>query len=184
MKDYYYILGIERNASSEEIKTAHRKLSKKFHPDLNPSDSHSEKMFRDIQEAYEYLIDTEKRKQYDNAYANWTSGKSQASSSPNEDIYSFQTKDKAFTTGAIVVFALLAFFLSQMLIIGTSEEKYSLLIGVVAIVAVNAFMAPFLVAIWKRHTYKWPILAANIILGWTGLGWIACLLFSIYADKK
>lgn len=48
MKDYYYILGIERNASFEDIKAAHRKLSKKFHPDLNPNDAHSEKMFKDI----------------------------------------------------------------------------------------------------------------------------------------
>jgi curved DNA-binding protein CbpA len=54
-KDYYYILGIEKGASVDEIKQAYRKLSKKFHPDLNSGDKYFEERFKDIQEAYEYL---------------------------------------------------------------------------------------------------------------------------------
>tara|TARA_R110001592_G_scaffold121046_3_gene326062 strand:+ start:1805 stop:2161 length:357 start_codon:yes stop_codon:yes gene_type:complete len=54
-KDYYYILGLKKGATLEEIKQAYRKLSKKFHPDLNPNDKYFEDRFKDIQEAYEYL---------------------------------------------------------------------------------------------------------------------------------
>ena len=54
-KDYYYILGLEKGASLDKIKKAYRKLSKKFHPDKNDGDKHLEGMFKDIQEAYEYL---------------------------------------------------------------------------------------------------------------------------------
>lgn len=185
MKDYYYILGIGNNATSEEIKNAYRKLTKKFHPDLNPSDSHFDKMFRDVQEAYECLSDDSKRRNYDKAYASWSNDKGQAHFTQEEADYPSKSNDKEFTAATIIAFAILGYFLSQMLIEkGSSDEKYSLLIGVAGAVAVNAFLAPFLVATWKRHTYKWAILAGNLILGWTGLGWIACFLFSIYADKK
>ena len=54
-KDYHYILGIRKDASKDEIKSAYRKLSKKFHPDLNPNDKYFEERFKDIQEAYEFL---------------------------------------------------------------------------------------------------------------------------------
>ena len=55
VKDYHYILGIKKDASKDEIKSAYRKLSKKFHPDLNPEDKYFEERFKDIQEAYEKL---------------------------------------------------------------------------------------------------------------------------------
>lgn len=64
-KNYYYILGINSNASSEEIKKAFRKLSHKFHPDKNDGDKFFEERFKEIQEAYETLIDDEKRRLYD-----------------------------------------------------------------------------------------------------------------------
>lgn len=64
-KDYYKILGVQPNASIESIKTAYRKLSKKFHPDVNNGDKFFEEMFKEIQEAFEILYDTSKRKQYD-----------------------------------------------------------------------------------------------------------------------
>ncbi|MHB8209287.1 DnaJ domain-containing protein [Mucilaginibacter sp.] len=67
MKDFYYILGTDINCSSIEIKEAYRKLSKKFHPDLNQNDKYFESRFREIQEAYEVLNDSVKRKQYDAA---------------------------------------------------------------------------------------------------------------------
>lgn len=63
MKDYYQILGINKNASQDDIKKAYRKLSKTFHPDVNPD---GEDKFKEIAEAYDILSDETKRKQYDN----------------------------------------------------------------------------------------------------------------------
>jgi len=65
MTDYYKTLGVNKKASLTEIKKTYRKLARKYHPDLNPGDKVSEKMFKDINEAYEVLKDPEKRKQYD-----------------------------------------------------------------------------------------------------------------------
>lgn len=65
IKDYYYILGVARNASQDEIKKAYRKLSIKFHPDKNDGDKFFEERFKDINEAYETLVDAAKRKIYD-----------------------------------------------------------------------------------------------------------------------
>ncbi len=63
--DYYKTLGIEKNASSDDIKKAYRKLALKYHPDKNPGDKPAENKFKSISEAYAVLSDTEKRKQYD-----------------------------------------------------------------------------------------------------------------------
>lgn len=65
MKDYYYFLGIEDNASAEDIRKAYRKLSMKYHPDKNNDDAFFQKRFREIQEAYDTLISEESRKMYD-----------------------------------------------------------------------------------------------------------------------
>lgn len=64
-KDYYEILGVDKSASSEEIKKAYRKLAVKYHPDKNPGDKDAEQKFRDATEAYDILGDEKKRKQYD-----------------------------------------------------------------------------------------------------------------------
>ncbi|MEW6374928.1 MAG: DnaJ domain-containing protein [Thermodesulfobacteriota bacterium] len=64
-KDYYQILGLNRNASEDEIKRAYRKLALKYHPDHHPDDSESEEIFKEIGEAYAVLGDPEKRKEYD-----------------------------------------------------------------------------------------------------------------------
>lgn len=64
-KDYYAILGVSKNASTQEIKKAFRKLSLKYHPDKNPDDPFFKKMFLDLKEAYDTLIDAEKRRLYD-----------------------------------------------------------------------------------------------------------------------
>lgn len=69
--DYYKVLGIEKNASDEDIKKAYRKLARKLHPDLNPNDKDAHKKFQQINEANEVLSDTEKRKKYDQYGKDW-----------------------------------------------------------------------------------------------------------------
>ena len=64
-RDYYEVLGVDRNASDDQIKTAYRKLAKKYHPDLNPDDKAAEAKFKELGEAYEVLSDKDKRGRYD-----------------------------------------------------------------------------------------------------------------------
>ena len=64
-RDYYEILSVERNASGDEIKRAYRKLAVKFHPDKNPDDPHAEEKFKELGEAYDVLMDDQKRAAYD-----------------------------------------------------------------------------------------------------------------------
>jgi curved DNA-binding protein len=70
-KDYYSTLGVAKTATEKEIKQAFRKLARKFHPDVNPNDKSSEAKFKEINEAYEVLGDSAKRKKYDELGANW-----------------------------------------------------------------------------------------------------------------
>src|SRR6202051_3756366 len=63
--DYYELLGVERKAGAKDIRTAFRKLARKYHPDLNPGDKASEEKFKQLQEAYDVLSDTKKRQMYD-----------------------------------------------------------------------------------------------------------------------
>jgi len=69
--DYYKILGIEKTATPKDIKSAYRKLARKFHPDLNPNDADAKKNFQQINEANEVLSDPEKRKKYDQYGNDW-----------------------------------------------------------------------------------------------------------------
>jgi len=69
--DYYKILGVEKNATQEEIKKAYRKLARKHHPDLNPNDKNAKADFQQINEAHEVLGDPEKRKKYDQYGQDW-----------------------------------------------------------------------------------------------------------------
>ncbi|MGI5887759.1 MAG: molecular chaperone DnaJ [Oscillospiraceae bacterium] len=64
-RDYYEVLGVDRNASEDDIKAQYRKLAKKYHPDLNPGDKQAEEKFKEINEAYEILSDKDKRAKYD-----------------------------------------------------------------------------------------------------------------------
>lgn len=70
-KDYYKILGVDKNASAAQIKKAYRKLARQYHPDVNPGDKASEEKFKDVNEAYEVLSDPEKRKKYERFGTQW-----------------------------------------------------------------------------------------------------------------
>ena len=73
-KDYYKLLGVNKNATKEEIKKAYRKLAMKYHPDRNPNNKEAEDKFKDINEAQEVLSDPEKRARYDqlgDSYFQW-----------------------------------------------------------------------------------------------------------------
>jgi curved DNA-binding protein len=73
-KDYYKTLGVERNASEDDIRKAYRKLAMQYHPDRNPNDKQAEERFKEINEAYQVLSDTQKRTHYDRLgsdYSNW-----------------------------------------------------------------------------------------------------------------
>ncbi|HMB24010.1 MAG: DnaJ C-terminal domain-containing protein [Chloroflexota bacterium] len=73
-KDYYKVLGVERNASEDDIRKAYRKLAMQYHPDRNPNDKQAEERFKEINEAYQVLSDPQKRTHYDRLgsdYSNW-----------------------------------------------------------------------------------------------------------------
>ena len=63
--DFYLLLGVQREASDADIKRAYKRLARKYHPDINPGDQLAEQQFRRIAEAYETLIDPDRRRRYD-----------------------------------------------------------------------------------------------------------------------
>jgi curved DNA-binding protein len=69
--DYYKVLGVDKNASTEDIKKAYRKLARKHHPDVNPNNKEAQRKFQEINEANEVLSDPEKRKKYDQYGKDW-----------------------------------------------------------------------------------------------------------------
>src|ERR1700730_2308309 len=73
-RDYYKVLGVERNATGAQIKSAYRKLARKHHPDVTAGNKGAENKFKEINEAYQVLSDPEKRKKYDLLGADWERG--------------------------------------------------------------------------------------------------------------
>lgn len=101
-KDYYRILGVERNVSQDQIKQAYRKMARKFHPDIN-KDTDAEETFKDIGEAYEVLKDPEKRATYDQFGANWHEGQN-FEPPPNWDA-GFEFRGAGYTGGDATQFS-------------------------------------------------------------------------------
>lgn len=94
-KDYYDILGVKRDATDSEIKSAYRKLARKFHPDVNKT-KEAESKFKDINEAYEVLGDKQKRQRYDSLGSNWQGGQSYTPP-PGFENFGFGTGGQTFT---------------------------------------------------------------------------------------
>ena len=98
-KDYYNSLGVKRNASEKEIKTAFRKQARKHHPDLNPNDREAEARFKEVNEAYEVLSDKEKRKKYDQFGSDWDRYQQTSGSPGGFDFSRYQGFDGSSTGG-------------------------------------------------------------------------------------
>ncbi len=81
-RDYYKVLGVERNAASDSIKSAFRKLARRYHPDVNPGNSEAEAKFKEINEAYEVLSDPEKRKRYEQFGNYWNHSNASSGNGP------------------------------------------------------------------------------------------------------
>ena len=64
-RDYYEVLGVDKSASEDEIKRAYKKMARKYHPDLNPDNKEAEEKFKEVNEAYEVLSDSDKKERYD-----------------------------------------------------------------------------------------------------------------------
>lgn len=104
MKDYYYILGIDRNSSVEDIKNAYRKLSKKFHPDMNGGDRFFEERFKEINEAYEVLVNLDSRQSYDNQFGHGQTSQDFKRPFSKPTIIRFEVDKKSIYTGEEVTF--------------------------------------------------------------------------------
>jgi len=98
--DYYQILGLDRNASEEDIKKAYRKLARKHHPDLNPNDKEAHRKFQQINEANEVLSDPDKRKKYDAYGENWRNAEQFEQARQHRQSTAGEWRSEDFSAGA------------------------------------------------------------------------------------
>ncbi|MGD9580425.1 MAG: DnaJ C-terminal domain-containing protein [Vampirovibrionia bacterium] len=91
-KDYYNVLGVSKDASEQEIKSAYRKLARKYHPDVNKDDPKASEKFKEINEAYEVLSDQTKRQRYDGLGSGWNAG-ADFTPPPGYENFSFNFND-------------------------------------------------------------------------------------------
>ena len=92
--DYYKLLGIEKTATPKEIKSAYRKLARKYHPDLNPNDKDAKRKFQQINEAHEVLSDQDKRKKYDQYGKDWQHSDEFEKQQQNQQQYSAPGRER------------------------------------------------------------------------------------------
>src|SRR5258705_5999807 len=97
--DYYKVLGITKSATEKEIKTAYRKLARKYHPHLNPNDAEAKKKFQQINEANEVLSDPEKRKKYDQYGKDWKHSEEFEKTRRQQSAYRPQGGEDVFSGG-------------------------------------------------------------------------------------
>ncbi len=90
-KDYYSILGVKKGADEKEIRAAYRKLARRYHPDVNPGDPTAEARFKEINEAYQVLSDSEKRAKYDRFGSDWERFRETSSSRHEPDFARWYT---------------------------------------------------------------------------------------------
>jgi hypothetical protein len=161
MKDFYYILGTDENCTFDDIKGAYRKLSKKFHPDVNQNDKYFESRFREIQEAYEILSDPAKRSKYNDALKRSRSGSpnfSQHSSyrptgTPNQKRSSPISKSK--TRSVDILFTIILIFITAVFadyVIKSMSSSKAVKVESVPVVSVVSYASPKHHK--KRHSLK------------------------------
>ena len=88
--DYYKILGVAKKATEKEIKSAYRKLARKYHPDVNPGDAAAEKKFKELNEANEVLSHPDKRKKYDKYGKDWKHAEQFEKAEQQQHVYNKQ----------------------------------------------------------------------------------------------
>ena len=93
-RDYFKVLGVDRNANADSIKSAFRQLARKYHPDVNPGNSSAEAKFKEINEAYEVLSDPDKRRRYEQFGRYWKQGGGQTSNGFDVDFGSYGNFDE------------------------------------------------------------------------------------------
>lgn len=133
MKNYYYILGLLETASADEIKTAYRKLTKKFHPDVNEGDKFFEDKFKEIQEAYDVLSDKTKKSIYDLNRRNELSSSNENVRSTNVHLSDFnnamnspQSKKKGDYRFSVSIFIIMGLLILFVFFIFISRENVNI----------------------------------------------------------